>query len=279
MRRHNLNLLVMFVFSLSILAPFTGTVFAKNKAEKSFHESVSGKGLDNIEIETTNGSLVVNGYEGDDIIVDAEISVTGRKMEMCQELIEKVHIRLNERGDDLHVDVDFKKKRKYKISVSFDVQLPSRMGLNGNSVNGSIEASNLHGGVDVSTVNGQIICQDISGGIDAGTVNGSIELTDIEGVIDAGTVNGSINCSIGDKAPSRVDFGTVNGNIELDMLSDPNAFVEAAAMNGRIEINGVPGVDISKRIKSWEGELGNGDGHYEFGTVNGSVTINVEKKK
>ncbi len=270
---------VQFLLATTLLLVFAMTIaYAKTKATKEFSDTVSAEPYTNVEVETKNGSIFVTGYEGEEIIVDAEISVTGSKKDICQDLLQNVEINLDKRGRTLKIGVDHKKRRKYNISATFELKIPHRMSLDAGTVNGSIEVADLVGGVDVSTVNGQIICEKISGGIDAGTINGSLHLTDVSGEIDAGSVNGSITCTAYNDAPSGIDLGTINGNITLELGSEPNARVEASAMNGRVEIEGVSGLEFPKRIKSWEGTLGAGDNYYDLGTVNGSVLIQVKKK-
>ncbi|MBF0672948.1 MAG: DUF4097 family beta strand repeat protein [Salinibacterium sp.] len=143
-----------------------------------------------------------------------------------------------------------------QCSVSYTVEVPSRIPVSGATSNGAIDVSNL-GDIDVKTSNGRITLDDIVGEVHAKTSNGRIEgraLTD--GTVEAESSNGSIeletdgtadvtahtsNGSITLTAPRgdyRIDIETSNGGTSNELGSDPDADIrfDLRTSNGSITV-------------------------------------------
>src|SRR5262249_11540171 len=114
-------------------------------------------------------------------------------------------------GDEGHMNTS-----DNDVEVDFEVRVPAGVALIARTVNGGIEASDLHGPVD------------------ARAVNGGVELS-TTGYASAQTVNGSIVASLGTAEwPEPVSFGTVNGEIRLTVPAGLDADIRAETMNGTI---------------------------------------------
>ena len=264
------------VLSLCLLLAFAASpASAKAKAEGSYSHSISAEGLELIDAESVNGSIEVTGYDGDLVNIDATIKIEGANEKTCQELLEKIEIKVKPSGNKLKIEYDANKKWGYEISVSYKIQAPSRMGVDAETVNGGISLSGMNGKADLETVNGSISYKGSSGKIDAETVNGSIEFIDATGEIGGEAVNGNLSVVCKDSAPANMDLETINGRIEIELGSTPDAMIDASAKNCKINLKGLPQVSLDKKARSFSSVLGNGSGSYELSTVNGSITINM----
>ena len=255
------TLLLFIVLSLVLTFP----VIAKETASRTFHDEIMAKDIEKVALETIDGSIEVSGWDGDQVIIDAEIKVVGKDLDVCRELLENVKI-----------EPEFRSKRKYSVSVSFEVQLPSRMAVDVETVNGSVKVTGVHGGAEIESINGHIGCRSIKGNIEAATVNGGIDLEDILGNVEAATVNGGISLECGSESPDVIELGTVNGGIEASFDGEVNAMIDVSAMNGSIKLEGFPSVELNRKARKFSTTLGNGNGSYEFSTINGSVTVAVK---
>ncbi len=260
-----------------LLAAIPSTLIAKASAEGDFHTEYDAAGLTEIDVETINGSIEVIGNNGDKVIIDARLKVTGKKQEVCDELLEEIEIKVKPEGNQLHIEAELQGKRKYSQSVSFKIIVPQRMGADLETVNGSIDVTSIDGGSNVETINGSINCSNVAGNVDAETINGSINLADVTEKADAETINGSISYQSTVSSPKSLDFETINGKISVDLHRIPDAKLAVSAVNGKIKINGVPDIELKKGARSFNGIIGSGEGDYNFSTVNGSITLNVKE--
>lgn len=267
-----------FTLSVGLLLIMAVSAQAKVEVTDKFHKEIEVGNLDGINIQTTNGSITITGYEQEKLVIDADISVKGKKLEVCQSLIDKVTIYVQEDDGVLEIDTKYRKKKGYKISISFRLDTPNWMKIDATSINGSISVSDITRSVEVSTTNGSVNCRGVTGGIEAHTLNGSVNFMSVAGNLIAATVNGNVSCESVVVMPSTIEFATVNGSISLELGAVPDANIEAQTFNGRINLAGLPDIVISERpIKSFEAVLGDGTGDYEFTTINGNINLVISK--
>lgn len=98
------------------------------------------------------------------------------------------------------------------------------------TVNGSVEVSELSRNVEIETINGSIVSQGLRGRIELSTVNGSIQDQDSNGRIELSTVNGPIDTN---SSADVLDIQSVNATIKLHLKSVRELNVQTA--NARIE--------------------------------------------
>ena len=266
---------IVFLSLLFLLTATALPLIAKAKAEDSFHQVIEAAGLEEVALETVNGSIDVTGCDGDQIIFDAALMVEGKKEATCRELLEKIEIDVDKDGEILHIDYESKSKRGYSITVSYTLQVPRQLEIDAETVNGSIDLKGITGEVDLETINGSIDCFDLSGGASAETITGSIEFRNVSGELNAETINGSISCVCKGEAPESADFETINGKISVELHKTPDAHIEAAALNGKIRLYGLSNIELIKKAQTFSSVLGSGKGSYDFSTINGSITIDI----
>lgn len=269
---------VALIFTLTTLPAFAMSGVpddAKASAENGFHLEESAAGIEKIEIETVNGSIEVTGYDGDQIIVDATYKVRGRDQDVCNELLEKVEIKVKINGEVLEIEPKTKDKKGYSVSVHFEIKVPNHLALDAEIVSGSIEVVNINGGADLEAVNGDIECSNMTGEVSCETINGSIDFKDVTEELNAETINGSISVENGSISPESIDFETINGTINIKLQKTPDASLSASTMNGKVRIKGVSNIELSKGARSFNATLGTGEGDYSLSTINGSILVEV----
>ncbi len=142
--------------------------------------------------------------------------------------------------------------------VDFEIRIPRDVSLVARTVNGRVDAIDLHSDVKVSTV------------------NGAIEVS-TAGFASAATVNGGIEAHLGRADwDGRLGFSTVSGSIEISLPTEANTEVLVTTLTGSIhsdfplEIESIGDVWSGRRA---HGTLGQGGRNLRVSTLNGSVSL------
>ena len=81
-----------------LLSGYTVPLYAGAKAESNYSHTVSASGLEKIDVETVNGSISIKGHDSEQINIEAEIKVDGKKGDVCSEILETVEITVQDRS-------------------------------------------------------------------------------------------------------------------------------------------------------------------------------------
>jgi hypothetical protein len=139
-------------------------------------------------------------------------------------------------------------------AVDFDVTLPRDVGLDAQTVSGSIEART-------------------SGAVTAATVNGRVNV-DAPEIRDVKSTNGSLDLRVRGPGRTPMTAKTVNGSIQLDLPSGSGARISARTLVGGID---VPGLSVEKPRfgpgASATGTIGDGARTVDLQTTNGSIVV------
>jgi hypothetical protein len=199
-----------------------------------------------------NGGIEVEGWDGNEIHVQAKVQGQARSDGAAYELVSEVQIAM---GSELKASGP-KTGRGESWSVSYRAKVPRQLDLALNAMNGSIAI------------------QDVSGSLEMSTVNGGISLGQLAGDVSARTVNGGIKAQLSGSAweGSGLELRTTNGAIEIGLPSEYNAVLEAATTNGGVQVD-FP-VTVTGRIgKRLNTVLGEGGATISATTTNGAVKI------
>jgi hypothetical protein len=138
--------------------------------------------------------------------------------------------------------------------VDFDVTLPRDVGLDAQTVNGSIEART-------------------SGAVTAATVNGRVNV-DAPEIRDVKSTNGSLDLHVNAPGRAALTAKTVNGSIRVDLPAGSGATISAKTLLGGID---VPGLAVQKPRfgpgASASGTIGDGARSVDLQTTNGSIVV------
>ncbi|HEG42642.1 MAG TPA: hypothetical protein ENH94_01190 [Phycisphaerales bacterium] len=226
--------------------------------------------------ETHNGSVTVNGIEGNVCVLTAVIVARSDSVENAQKLAEQIDIKLVQSGTNIKVKIDKPLfiDEQY-VSINLEVLLPIRVRLNLTTHNGTINITDIIGEIKAVTHNGSINTKTTSGGMDLETHNGRIECRQLIGDLRVETHNGSANIAFSEKAASvcNANISTYNGGISVRFPPETSSILEASTHNGSIRTEldiTMVGTISDNNIK---GILGAGEGEIKLKTHNGSIRI------
>lgn len=216
-----------------------------------------------IEVSNINGSIVVEAWDS------PQIHLVAVKIADTKERLDDVEIEIEASQNEFRVRTDYKKNREWnregeegrkhaKLSVDYRLKVPRTARLSEiETINGSVNVSNMTSFTEVSAVNGAVKGMNLSGTARLSTVNGTV-LADFESLT-------------GD---STIALSTVNGTVKLDLPSNTNATVKADSVNG--EITNAFGLPVRKGKyvgRDLYGRIGSGDVKIKLNSVNGGIAI------
>jgi len=119
-----------------------------------------------------------------------------------------------------------------EVAMHFTLRVPRETALRLTSNNGSVEARDVSGTVQVRTNNGELMIERVTGAVVAHADNGRVQLAAIDGDVDVETDNGAIEC---DGATGAVRLSTTNGAIETRGVRGEALL--CTTKNGSIDVN------------------------------------------
>ncbi len=243
-------------------------------------------------IANINGSIKVEGYEGDKIVVEVNKEINAKTNERLEKGKTEIQLGVIDLADTLILYVkgtcsDFGRgnqryhrneragkgwnynwsnwgkdcKEEYRYLMNFRVKVP--YGIN----------------LAVSTINdGDIDVDKVSGGLYADNINGSIKLTQISGATNVSSINGDIDL-VYERNPSLpCRYYALNGDINIHVKKGLGASVSFESFNGNFYTNvdaieSLP-VALEKRPKKDGVEFKINGNRYKVGA--GGVNLDIE---
>jgi hypothetical protein len=279
---------LMFVSVFAHAQTFTDKIVKELKFEKSSPNNT-------LVLANLNGSMKVQGYDGDKIIIEAERTIKAKtdarleqgKKEMQLMQIDKLDTLIVYAGGGCN-QFSYRSERRnhfgsgyqwncdngncnppYDYVFNFTVKVPR--GIN----------------VEVSTVNhGNVTVENMKGAVRANNVNGAIALSSLEGPADACTINGDVDIDYL-RNPSRdCKYYSLNGDINALFVKGLAANMSFKSFNGEFftnvqKIEGLPSVieknetknGMKLKVSSNRYKIGNGGALQNFETFNGDVIV------
>ncbi|GMV05803.1 MAG: hypothetical protein AMXMBFR53_20800 [Gemmatimonadota bacterium] len=172
-----------------------------------------------LELDLTAGSVVVTGWDRDEIAVRAEHSSRA-----------EVHVRRTR--DGARLEVEAVANRGPVTIVDYEISLPRGMALEVDAMSADVSVDGVRGGVDASvnqgdvtlrnvagavkvySTAGRVLVENAAGDVEAETAAGEIRLLRVAGAIGAESAGGDI--ILEGVTSSSVDVGTVGGRIHYD---------------------------------------------------------------
>jgi hypothetical protein len=183
-----------------------------------------------------NGSIRVEGYDGADVRVTAQVLSRAGNAQAARELAEAVEIHAR---DGAIRATGRRTTGQNSWSVNVRVQVPTGTAINARTTNGAVNVRATHAGAMVRTTNGSIDLADVGGRIDARSTNGSIRATltpagQITEDIQLRTTNGAIHLALPETAAARLELSTTNGSITTEMPISVQGRVNRRQLSGAI---------------------------------------------
>ena len=237
------------------------------------------------------GSVHVNGYPGNSVLIDVKKSIRADAQEDLEEGVEDIQLGILETGDTIILYVDspwsvLKREKNrvnyymdfkgsdigYEFNLDFTIKIPYGIKLNVSTIN-----------------NGDVRIREPRSEVHAYNINGSVYLEDISDITRANTVNGVIEANYTKNPLGDCSYSTVNGDITLTFLPDLSADISYESMNGDMYTNFNNIERLAPRVKTEKKEtdrgtvyrvelnpsvrIGDGDIQLKFNTLNGDMII------
>jgi Putative adhesin len=203
----------------------------------------------------TNGGIRITGADRSDILIRARVQTSAPTAEEAKAMMSQVQVqaapgtvRANGPGQI----------RDRGWSVSFEIQVPRRSGL------------------DLKAHNGGIAISDVEGEMRFDTQNGGVTLTRVAGDVRGKTQNGGLKVELAGNTwrGNQLDVQTTNGGINVKVPEGYSAQFETSTVNGRVQAD-VPGANVVKgqNDRNISVTLGSGGPLVRLVTTNGGIHL------
>lgn len=240
-------------------------------------------------VENINGPISVEGYSGNKILLEAELTLKAKSVGSLERAKEEITLDLIENEDSLTVYIkgpfEFKENRAgrrqyninhnnidYSFRFDFTIKVPEAANLLLSTVNqGDIQVSKVSGKLHLFNVNGALIAENVAAEVDARTVNGNIEVSHIKSPVQQSsykTLNGNVVISYPESLSADLKYKNTNGSFYTD-------FAISKYLPARIEKNIKTGQKSTayKIEKNHAIRIGSGGPELYFETMNGDIIV------
>jgi DUF4097 and DUF4098 domain-containing protein YvlB len=203
-----------------------GGVF--DHVREDFHYSFDLNPGATVELENSNGSVEISGWDQNTIQID------GTKYASNEARLHSIHIDINHSANSVSIRTVMAPGWHGGGGAKYTIRVPHRVELhNITSSNGAIRAESIQGDTRLKTSNGSIHVNGIQGALDAHSSNGTIEVAEVTGDTDLETSNGSIRAEV---HKGRFEASTSNGTITARLMDADTHPVRLHSSNGRIDL-------------------------------------------
>lgn len=241
-----------------------------------------------LEVQNLNGSISVQGYDGDLVLVEVEKTINAENqtdLELGKKEIGIKVLREDNRlivypdvpnmhykdGRFTSINCDRWEEPTYHHVLNFSVKLPKNSKLKVGTINeGEVHVKNTRGSF-----------------IEANNINGGIELTNITGQTKVHCINGEVGISYANNPSSASTYYSLNGDINITYQKDLSAEIAFKSMNGELFTDFEITMQYAKTTKDKSGkkntkyryeskpvvQIGSGGLSFDFETLNGDVII------
>jgi DUF4097 and DUF4098 domain-containing protein YvlB len=166
-----------------------------------------------------NGGIRVEGWDRNEINVQAIVTANARTEEAARQLASEVRV---DAGSGRVSSTGPSTERREWWSVSYRINVPRRNDLELHANNGGITIRGVTGNIRFDTTNGGVTLTDLAGDVRGETRNGGLNVTlsgdrwDGAG-LEVETSNGGVTLSIPDGYNAELSTRTVNGGFRSDI--------------------------------------------------------------
>ena len=219
------------------------------------------KGRPTVQLATFDGSIVIRGWDRDEISVEVE------KRGRDKAAAEAIEVLADQKGDVVHVEArkkDLADGKSYQIgwsgvsrSAKLIVSVPTGSDLVVRTGDGSIRVDHVNGKVELRSGDGSVTGRDLSGDVVAHTEDGAIRLEGVDGKCDVASDDGSIavqgrleglrvstedgsvvvRAAAGSKITRDWNLSTGDGSMVLYLADGLAADLDAEARDGSVKLD------------------------------------------
>jgi len=248
---------------------------AKQKVEEHFDWELDSTALQTIAVQTVNGSLAYVGATQETIAVHAHKVVKAPDAATAAEFARQVQIRIEPQAGVLRIYADYPKPpRHVEVQVTFAIQGPHAINLDGQSTNGHVTVTGVEGLVKARSTNGGVQLDGITGEIMAKSTNGDVQVNTVTLTTAShfASQNGSLRIHVQHGA-APITATTVNGGVSLTLPPTYNGQLDARTQNGNIRTD-FP-MQVTQRARNRVvGQIGGGgEALLKLQSQNGNITL------
>ncbi len=227
-------------------------------------KNLASEGIRKVEVFTTNGSIILKGWDKDSIAITAHKKVDTSPTD-ANKILNNIDLITARKGATLVVKAESHEKSSKNLldwllglgirnfQVDIEISVPRNLEIALNTTNGQLEVEDISGKLDLSTTNGDINVLRASNLSEIHSTNGSVYVhyrsLPEHGHIKISTTNGKIKCILPPQAKCSITAYTNNGEI-MNVL--PNAKVKMVSKRSlEAKCNG-GGVEIDVRTTNGE---------------------------
>ena len=224
-----------------------------------------------LHADLTNGSIIINAYDGSEIIVDTAIDASDEEVEERNGLRRipntSVGLTVEERSNRVTIEADWSTRTTRLV-----IKVPRQTSLRVSTVNnGDIEVTGVSGTHELENVNGAISAMDVSGSVVASTTNGDVRVRFV--AIDSGkpmsfsSFNGDVDLTVPADTAANLVLQSGQGDIytDFDVVLDPQK-VKMSREEGEKGFR----VRLEKEVV---GAINGGGADFRFKTYNGDIFV------
>ncbi len=219
---------------------------------QDFHKTYLISAGGQIRIRNISGNVRVQGYNGENIIVD------GYKVGRDKDLVSVVD---DSGGNSIDVHLRYPQHGPSNASVNFDVKVPQ-------SVEYNFE--------EVSSISGNVSVQDVKGRMRARSISGNVDVKGMSGLVSAESTSGNVYVEITNVSGSgEMKFWSISGDVSVKAPKSLNADVEMQTISGSLRTDFPIEVHEPRYGpgRSARGRIGNGSNNIRINSVSGRVSL------
>lgn len=270
-----LTSLTVIISFILILGFNTTASAAKEKYEEKFEKTVALAKDGKVILGNISGDITVKTWSKAEVKIDALKISKADSLAEAKENAGEVKIEVSEEGNVLRIETKYpeKTRRKFSVSVNYELMIPSQASANMHSVSGSVSLTKIGGAAKASTISGNVTVEDVAGMLKAHSVSGNVNVMTAGSGADCDSVSGNVEIygSTGDVA-----LKTVSGKVVAERVKGS---VEAETVSGSVKLNDITD---AKKVKAnalsgsvkYAGKIYSG-GSYYFKSHSGDVTVTI----
>jgi len=236
LRQHNPKSLAVLVAVLALALALPAA------ADQEIKESGPASADGTVMIENVSGSVVITGWDKNEISMEATISGD----------IQEIEFKTGEKKS--WIKVEWPKKKNVKGEANLVIKVPAGSHLEVECVSADIEISQVTGSVEAASVSGDVTVTGQCRKIEAESISGDVVLEGGAAEIDVSSISGMLKAR---GKVSEVEASTVSGDIDLEFDKFLNLGLESVAGNATVT-----------------GDL-DGDGSFSFDLHSGELELTV----
>jgi DUF4097 and DUF4098 domain-containing protein YvlB len=236
-----------------------------------------------VKASLVNGGMTVVGYNGKEVIVEAQIrnkislheeSDNSKAKGMKRIRITSTGLTVEEENNVIKISTD-----SWKRAIDLEIKVPFNSSLKLSCVNsGDIVVENVEGELDVNNVNGAVILKDVSGAVVAHALNKDLIVTfkeiDPQKSMSFSSLNGDLDVTFPKTLKATLKLKSDNGDIYSDFdMSNQEANRNIVEENTRKK-------DGRYRIRLEDAiavKINGGGSEMQFKTFNGDILVRKGK--